>query len=141
MVEAIESAKQTHIQQMKNIEEKIAGKMVTDSTALGKTECACGVWFYSHEKEMKEILGMQFFERLDKHHEQWHMSYASIYKMFTQEKKGFFSKLLHSDESESMRMDRAKLYYSELQKDTEELIKSADAAIRRILALPESKFH
>jgi len=39
-----------------------------------------------------------------------------------------------------MKMDKAKLYYSELQEDTGELIKAADAAIRRVSALQTSKF-
>lgn len=142
MIEAIENAKQLHLHQMIKIESEIAGKKVDNPTALGKMECECGVWFYENEKEMKEILGLQFFDRLDKNHEQWHSSYASIYKMFFQdEKKGLFARLLGDSESENMKMDRAKLYYSELQKDTEELIKSADAAIRRVSALKETKFH
>jgi len=142
MIQAIENAKQIHMSQMMKVESELAGKRVKNPTPLGKMECECGIWFYAHEKEMKEILGMQFFERLDKNHEQWHVSYANIYKLFFEdEKKGLFSKVFGSAESESMKMDRAKVYYSELQKDTNELIKSADASIRRVLALQESKFH
>nr|WP_275714806.1 hypothetical protein [Sulfurimonas sp. SAG-AH-194-L11] len=85
---------------------------------------------------------MQFFEHLDKQHEAWHKSYSSIYKIFLEDKKrGVFGKLLDFGESKSMKMDKAKLYYSELQEETKELLKTADAAIRRVSALQESKFN
>jgi hypothetical protein len=141
MIDAIENAKEMHMNQMLKIESEISGKKVTHKTALEKMDCKYAIWFHSHEKVIKEILGMQFFERLDKHHKAWHHSYANIYKMFLEdEKKGFFSKLLGSSESTSMKMDKAKLYYSELQEDTGELIKAADTAIRRVRALQTSKF-
>ncbi|MDQ7042227.1 MAG: CZB domain-containing protein [Sulfurimonas sp.] len=141
MVKSIEHAKEMHLEQMLKIEFEIDGKIVEKRPALGKMDCECGIWFHSHEKEMKTILGMQFFERLDKYHEEWHRSYANIYKMFEEnEKKSLFSKLLGSSESEAMQRDKEKLYYSELQTDTQELLKAADAAIRRVSALKEDKF-
>ena len=39
-----------------------------------------------------------------------------------------------------MKLDKAKLYFSELQKDTEELLAISDSAIRRVSALSDSKF-
>jgi len=142
MIDAIENAKNIHLEQMRKLELEISGKKIDNPTALGKMECECGVWFYTHEKEMKEILGLQLFSRLDKSHEKWHLDYANIYKLFfVEEKKGFFSKILASVKVDQMKLDKAKLYYTELQADTEELLNITESALRRVLALNESKFH
>ncbi len=142
MLNAIESAKLVHMQQMQKIESEIAGKKIDNPTALGKMECPCGIWFYSNEAVMKEVLGLQLFERLDEKHEQWHKDYASIYNIFfkKEKKKGLFSKIIGSSSSDSMKIDKAKLYYNELKKDTQELLHVAESAQRRITALNDSKF-
>ena len=142
MLDAIENAKTVHMQQMQKIESEIAGKKIDNPTALGKMDCACGVWFHANEAVMKEILGLQLFERLDEKHEQWHKDYASIYNIFfkKEEKKGLLSKIIGSSSSDSMKIDKAKLYYSDLKKDTQELLKVSDSALRRVAALNDSKF-
>jgi len=141
MLQAIENAKHIHLEQMNKIKLEIAGKEVQNPTALGKMDCECGIWFYAHEKEMKNVCGLQLFERLDKSHEKWHIDYANIYNLFfKEEKKGFFSKIIGFGKQNEMKLDKAKLYFSELQKDTEELLLVSDSAIRRVSALRESKF-
>jgi len=141
MLEALENAKAVHLAQMEKIASEIAGKKIDNPTALGKMECECGVWFYGHQEEMKAILGLQFFERLDKKHEKWHLDYSNIYNIFfKEEKKGFFSKMIGSSKHDMMELDKAQFYYSELKVDTQELLQVADAAIRRVSALSESKF-
>lgn len=141
MLDAIENAKNVHIKQMKKIESVLDGKKIDDPTALGKMECECGQWFHANEQEIIAILGMQFFERLDKHHEVWHLNYASIYKLlFVEEKKGLFSKVLSSITQDSMKIDKAKFYYTQLQRDTFELLKTSEAASRRVIALSDAKF-
>ncbi len=40
-----------------------------------------------------------------------------------------------------MELDKAKLYYSELEVTTQELLKVLGSSERRISALPESKFY
>jgi len=141
MLEAMEHAKQVHIAQMAKIESVMAGKEVTNPTALGKMDCDCGLWFYSNEKIMKEILGALLFDKLDAHHEKWHRDYANIYNIyFKEEKKGFFSKLIGAGKIDEMTKDKAKLYFSELQQDTEELLQATEVAKRRVNALSDSKF-
>ena len=141
MLDAIENAKHIHLEQMNKIKLEIAGKEVKNPTALGKMDCECGIWFYAHETEMKNVCGLQLFERLDKSHERWHMDYANIYNLFfKEEKKGLFSKIIGFGKQNEMKLDKAKLYFSELQKDTEELLSVSDSAIRRVSALSESKF-
>ncbi len=141
MLEAIENAKQVHLAQMDKIKAVIAGKEIKHPTALGKMECACGIWFYSNAQQIKSVLGLQFFERLDRSHENWHRDYVSIYEIyFKEEKKGFFAKFLGANKVDDLQKDKAKLYFLELQKDTEELLLVSDAAKRRISALNDSKF-
>ena len=143
MLGAIEHAKKVHLEEMHKISSVLKGNEVQNPTPLGKMECECGVWFYSHEKEMKDILGAQLFERLDKHHENWHKEYHNIYNIFFKEEKktGFLAKILKRDKVDSLTLDKAKLYFTELQKSTDELLKASESATRRISALKDSKFH
>lgn len=140
MIEAIENAKEVHKTQMNKIKSEISGKKIDKPTAPGKMECECGIWFHANEKEMKNILGLQLFEHLDRDHEKWHTDYVNIYKLFfVEEKKGIFSKLLGSGHDQ-MKIDKAKVYFSELEKDTQALLLTADVALRRVMALQDSKF-
>jgi len=141
MIAAIENAKDVHLEQMQKIKSEMAGKKVDNPTALGKMECDCGLWFHANEKIMKDILGLQLFERLDKNHEQWHVDYENIYNLFfKEEKKGFFSKIIGTSKANMMKIDKGKLYFSELKKDTQELLNTSEIALRRISALSGSKF-
>jgi len=143
MLDSIENAKKTHLEQMHKIRSVINGKKIENPTALSKRECECGIWFYSHEKVMKDILGAQLFERLDKNHEQWHVEYFNIYNIFfkkEQKKRGLLSKVLKRDKIDSLTIDKAKLYYSELERSTDELLKVSESASRRVAALKDAKF-
>lgn len=143
MLDAIEKAKKTHLEQMHKIEAVINGEHVENPTALSKKECECGVWFYAHENEMKEILGVQLFDRLDKHHEEWHHEYLNIYNLFFKEDKktGLFSKILGRNKVDTLTLDKACAYFVELQKATQNLLKASESATRRVSALQETKFH
>ena len=143
MLDAIEKAKKIHLEQMQKIEAVIDGKNVDNPTALSKKECECGIWFYTHENEMKEILGGQLFDRLDKYHEAWHHEYLNIYNLFFKENKktGLVSKILGRNKVDTLTLDKANTYFVELQKATENLLKASEPATRRVTALQETKFH
>lgn len=142
MLEAIEHAKKVHLEQMYKIESMISGHGLESLAILGKTQCVCGIWFHANEKAMKEILGLQLFERLDKQHEAWHRDYAHLHELFEEkDKKGFFAKLIEGGEAKEMKIDKAKLYFSELLADTQTLMNTSDVALRRINALSEKKFN
>ena len=144
MLSAIEYAKKIHLDQMHKIGLVIRGSDVQNPTPLGKMECECGKWFYSNEKEIKNILGAQLFDRLDKYHEEWHKQYYNIYNIFFKEdekKSGFFAKILKHKSIDPLTIDKAKLYFVELQKITDELFKASESATRRVSALKESKFY
>jgi hypothetical protein len=142
VLDAIEHTKKVHLEQMHTIDSLLKGYKVENPTPLSKQECGCGKWFYRNEDEMKTILGAQLFEKIDFAHEEWHKEYASIYNIFynRQKKVGFFAKLLKNDQVDSLELDKAKMYYVDLKKKTDELLKVAESALRRISALSESKF-
>ncbi len=142
MLQAIESARETHKKQMDKIREIVKGKEVEEPTALGKMECDCGQWFYSNKDIMIKILGHQLFERLDKIHEQWHKDYSRVYDIYQKHQKkktGLFSKMIYRNMN-ALESDKLKLYYKELSQITDELFREADTALRRVAALPDSKF-
>jgi len=138
---AIKKAKEAHEMQMQKIEEAMNGKEIEDPTALEKTKCAFGKWLYDPDNHMQEIIGSQFYTNLDYEHEKWHREYAKIYNiLFTQKKQGLFAKLLGKKSIDPLELDKAKLYYLELQETTDKLLKALASSQRRVSALQASKF-
>jgi len=142
MLNELENAKKTHLAQMQKIKDVLNNKDVQNPTPIGKMDCECGEWFYTHREQLQHILGEQMFIKLDDIHERWHKEYGRIYDIFFKEekKKGFFAKILGANKVDTMLIDKAKLYYVELEEITKELLKSSEVAIRRVSALQESKF-
>jgi len=140
---AIKKAKEAHEMQMQKIEAAIEGKEITNPTSVEKTKCDFGKWLYAPENHMQEIIGSQFYHNLDFEHEKWHREYSKIYNILfkNQKKTGLFAKLLGKPAIDPLDIDKVKLYYSELQETTAQLLKAIGSAERRISALQESKFH
>ena len=137
----LEDAKLKHLQQMEKIKLLVAHKSVETPTPLSKVECHFGQLFYGNKDSFYTIVGAQFYEKLDKLHEDWHKEYAKIYAIFFQENKnGFLNKLLGKDKIDPLQYDKAKLYYRELEAITQELVRLLDISLRRVQALSESKF-
>jgi hypothetical protein len=139
-LDALESAKKVHQKQMTKIEKLLASKDIKDPTAVNERECDFGKWFYANQEELSQIVGLQLFARIEKAHSAWHQDYIRIYKIFFLQKKGLFSKMF-GKKIEPFELDKAKLYYTELQEVSQELLHAIDATLRRINALPETKFH
>ena len=142
MLDALDSARDTHKRQMEKIQQMIRGKFVEKPTELRKMECECGQWFYANKDIMIKILGHQLFDRLDKIHEQWHQDYSRVYEIYQNKQNrsnGFLSKVIQKN-NDTLENDKLKLYYKELSEITQEMMREADTAIRRVSALPESKF-
>ena len=140
-LESVKKAREAHLLQMDKIEAIIEGEKVENPTAVSKKECDFGRWIYDDTNHLKELIGRQFYEKLDAKHEQWHMEYTRIYNIFFKEnKKGLFSKLFGNSNVDSLELDKAKLYYSELKTTTQELLKVLASVERRLEALNEAKF-
>ena len=141
ILESVKKAREAHLLQMDKIEAAIEGKAIKNPTAVSKKECDFGHWIYDESNKIKELIGVQFYEKLDAKHEQWHTEYLKIYNIFFKEKKkGLFSKLMGSSGIEPLELDKEKLYYTELKTTTQELLKALASAERRLEALSESKF-
>ena len=140
-LESVQKARKAHLLQMDKIEAIIEGRKVENPTAVSKKECDFGLWIYDDTNHVKELIGQQFYEKLDEKHEQWHNEYLKIYNIFFKEnKKGFFSKLFGNSNIDPLELDKAKLYYVELKVITQELLKVLASVQRRLEALSESKF-
>lgn len=142
-LESIQNARKAHEAQMAKILALINGLKPENPTALSKTKCDFGMWLYEEDNRVREILGAQFYTKLETLHAKWHSEYSRIYRMFFKDadaKRGFFSKLIGSTQLNSMELDKAKLYYAELNETTSELLKALGASERRIAALSDSLF-
>ena len=129
--------------QMEKIESALDGREVENPTAVEKTQCNFGKWLYSDEKHLRNILGSLFYNNIEALHGKWHNEYGLVFGVLfkTQKKVGMFAKMVGLGKASDMDIDKAKLYYSELKKTTDELLKAIAVAERRVSALQESKFH
>ena len=141
-LEAVKNARKSHESQMAKIEAVINGHTVDTPTVVSKSKCNFGLWLYDDENHIKEILGSQFYDKIEFLHAQWHTEYTKIFEIFfKEEKKGFFEKILGSKKKvEGMELDKAKLYHENLLITTKELLKVLVSSERRIEAMSESKF-
>ena len=142
-LESIQNARKAHETQMSKIKSAIDGEVVENPTAVAKTKCAFGIWLYDDENHLRNILGSLFYDKLEQLHGKWHSEYIRIFEILFQktQKKGFFSKIIGTSKVDEMELDKAKLYYSELQVTTQELLHALAASERRLTALNESKFY
>ncbi|MBU1659324.1 CZB domain-containing protein [bacterium] len=140
-IESIQNARKAHESQMEKIALLIEGKAVENPTAVSQTKCEFGKWLYSDDHHIKQILGSQFYDNIETLHSRWHVEYVRIFNIvFKEEKKSFLSKFLGVQKLDPMTLDKVKLYHSELNVTTSELLKALASSERRIMALPESKF-
>ncbi|MCD6258496.1 MAG: CZB domain-containing protein [Helicobacteraceae bacterium] len=140
-LDSIQTARKYHEVQMQKISALVSGKTIVDPTSVSKRECAFGQWIYDEEKHLRVILGSQFYEAIEQLHGKWHEQYYKIYEIFfTKPKNGLFSKVLKLNKVSMLELDKAKLYYAELQQNTQELLKMMSISERRVMALSDSKF-
>lgn len=141
-IEGIARAKQVHLMQMKKVKTLISGAEINNPTPVEKTECDFGKWLYDENNHIKELLGDLFYTNMEILHTRWHTEYKRVYEIFCNQKKsGFFSNMFGSTKVTDMEIDKGKLYCSELEITTNELLKIMDVSQVRLHALPENKFH
>jgi len=140
-LKAIENARLAHIAQMEKVNALIEGKSVRNLTAVEKTECEFGKWFYAEGDFLKSLLGAQFYKSIDAIHEYWHIEYEKIYDIFVYEANGsFVAKMLGYYHISQKDMDEVLKYYNELKITSKDLLDALEASKRRVLALKDSKF-
>jgi len=140
-IDSLRKAREAHLEQMDKIESLIEGKDVDNFTPVSKMQCQFGQWLYGDKEKMKSILGAQFYENLDTLHEDWHVQYAKIHAILANEKKGgLFSKIFATHKIDPLELEKAKVYYKDLEHITKDLLRLLDASQRRVQALSPSKF-
>ena len=141
-LESIQGARKALESQMDKIKTAINGGSVENPTALSKVKCEFGKWLYDENNHLRDILGSLFYDKLDILHSRWHSEYFKIFEIcFKKEKQGFFSEMFGASKVSDMELDKAKLYYVELEVTTQELLKALSSSERRLSALQESKFY
>jgi hypothetical protein len=141
-IEGIKRARQVHEIQMKKIKTLVSGVWINNPTPEKQTECGFGKWLYDENNHIRDLLGELFYNNIETLHGRWHTEYARMYDMFYKKKKsGFFTNLFSTTQATDMELDKAKLYCSELETTTNELLKAIDISQKRLNALPESKFY
>jgi len=142
IIHALENARETHLREMDKIKSLLRGKEVKDMTPMSKTKCVFGKWLLNDKEQIMSFLGAQFYEILDTVHGTWHMEYAKIHMILKQEnKKGFLSNIFGSHQVDVLELEKAKVYYKDLELITKEILRVLDASQRRVQALNKSKFH
>lgn len=140
-LEKLAKIRKNHIAQTDKISTAVNGRKVSQPTALSSKECEFGEWLYDKENHLKDLLGSLFFEKLEALHEQWHKEYAKAYKiLFEKQGTGLLSKFRSSPKIDSLELDKAKVYYTNLDEITSELLKILKLCEQRISALNENKF-
>ena len=142
VLEYVKRAKQTHASQVSKVDYLIRGIPLSSTLdPAGKRECFFGTWLYSEEKNLRVLIHSHHYDEIERLHSQWHDEFTTIYKIFYPENQGFLSKMIGKKHNASMQArDRAKAYFTDLQKTTELMLRKIEVIEKRIIALPESKF-
>jgi hypothetical protein len=140
-LQALEEARDLHIEQMYVIEDYFNGEGVDDPISMDDAENDFREIFYGHKEEISHILGVQFYKKLDQLHRDWHLQYEKIDKIFFRKKRGgFFARFFSKHKVSYGEHQLAKRYYHELKEITGEILYLFDASMRRVAALNDSKF-
>ncbi len=137
-IEQIKKVKAAHLNLMNSIDFILNGVDTKYHEPLNKYECEFGKWFYTSDLA-KIILGPQIYEKLEHTHTQWHQIYAKIYNLLFPKKRGVIGKLFQA-KPKPQDIDKAKAYYDDLKKLTNELVHELEIAQKRAQALSDSKF-
>ncbi|MEA3228057.1 MAG: CZB domain-containing protein [Campylobacterota bacterium] len=141
-LEGLAKVKKYHEAQMLKIEKLLDGGTVETPTPITKTQCDFGVWLYAQENHLEEIVGERFYKDIEDAHADWHLEYIKVYNIFFKEnKKGFFSNLIGNNKIDPLEIDKAKMYYHELQDYSKKLLGALAISERRLNAICETKFH
>jgi len=141
-VQSIINIIKDHNLKMRIIQDALKGQKIYETIPKEPKLCIFTIWLKDGDNHFKEILGTLFFGNLKKLHTQWYSEYIKIYNIFfKEEEKGILSRLLHAPKANEMDIDRAKLYYLDLEKYSQELLHSLASSKRRLEALNETKFH
>ena len=125
-------AKIAHKRWVKRADHLISGLPVDkEFIPLEATHCGFGKWLYSQGTQLRNIDATQYIiEEIEEHHDDLHDTYGEIYKLYfiVPENKSFLTKLLTFNSKKVTEKDKekAKKYFRQLQKSSEELLALLD---------------
>ncbi|MFK5937327.1 MAG: hypothetical protein QM497_02920 [Sulfurimonas sp.] len=141
IINAIDSAKSAHEQQMDNAKALLKEGDLERMTAVEKSNCQFITWLHGSNFDVKKVLGEQFFIRLDMDQDEWHRDYRELYAVFSNKhQQSFFSKIFKKDELTPIEVKMAEFYHERLKTASNKLLNAIDSAKRRVYAMPESRF-
>jgi len=141
-LKALNEIIEDHHLRMRKIQTIIKGKKINNNSLKLSKTCVFTAWLRDEEKHLEDILGSLFYGNLDKLHLEWHKEYLKIYNIFFKnEERGLFSKLLNNSEVNDRDLDKAKIYYFDLEKTSTELLRALILSQNRVEALSLTKFH
>jgi len=113
-----------------------------DPTPVSYKECGFGSWMYSDEVQLRNLMGSKSFEEIQQQHILRHSEYQKIYQIYCIEaKKGLLAKFAGvRAKVDSLQQDRAKAYFSDLQRMTCDLLQKLSALEQRFKSMPEGYF-
>lgn len=130
-----------HNLRMRKLQTVLKRKDMDDNMPVFK-KCIFADWLNSENKSLKNILGPLFFGNLDKLHIEWYREYMKIKNIFLKkENQSLFGKLLRGSKVSEMDIDIAKMYYFNLEKKSDDLLRALGSSQRRLEALKEDKFY
>ncbi|WP_456382057.1 hypothetical protein [Hydrogenimonas sp.] len=139
VIQEIKRAIEAHDAQLKTSRLIAYGMQVKEEeAALYERRCAFGTWLYGNMKWLKQFFGPSMIEDIEKLHSRWHNENRKIYEIYAhkQSGSGLFSKLFGRTGFKEGDLDRAKAYYTDLKRITEELKKRMNILLIRAQSRP-----
>ena len=142
ILKEIDNALNAHNDQVKKIEDLFNGYSVKNPTPKDKKACDFGLWLYSSENKLKELVGEEMFADVERCHNEWHIDYHEIYEAFyNKPEQNFLKKVLHlQKEMDPVTFQMSNFYHREIIVASCKLSCHLDACKKQILALDASKF-
>ena len=142
IIKAIDEALSSHNDQVEKIEDLFNGDNVTTPTSVDKKKCSFGLWIYSPQNCIKDLLGYEVYEKLVSYHEEWHIDYKEIYNSFyNKPQKSFLTKVLHLQENmDPVSFRMSNFYHRELIIASCKLTMTLEDCKEKIIGLEDSKF-
>ncbi len=135
-LQSLENARRNLEFNLQTANSLLSNKEVGTLPSTDKNKCPFGIWLTSPEYRIKALLGPIFYKDLDTYHTQWCEEYSRIHLLIFE---GLESTEKRKKISQ-MELDKGKLYFDELQRTTDKLIKALASSKRRLEALAEEKF-
>jgi len=142
ILQEIQKAQESHNDQVKKVEELFNGYKVEKPTPKDKKKCDFGLWLYSSNNKIKELVGETLYEDIVRCHEVWHIDYNEIYEAFyNKPEQNLLEKILNIQKGmDPVTFQMSNFYHREIIVASCKLDWHLEECKKQILELDESKF-